>query len=56
MNLASFLTALTVLLIVAVMIRSLIKEKKEGKCSCGCSSCNGVCSHRFEQEDRGDKK
>jgi len=56
MNLASLLTALVVLLIVMLMVRSLIKEKKAGRCSCGCSSCNGVCSHCLEPTDKGERK
>ncbi|MBQ3459592.1 MAG: FeoB-associated Cys-rich membrane protein [Solobacterium sp.] len=54
MNPASFLAALIVLLIVIVMVRSLIKKKKTGKCSCGCSSCNGTCSHCLSSADKGD--
>ena len=56
MNLASLLSGLVVILIVILMIRSLIKEKKTGRCSCGCSSCNNVCTHCLESADKGDKK
>ncbi len=54
MNLATLLAALLVLLMVIAMIRSLIKENRAGKGSCGCSSCNGFCSHCLKTADKGD--
>ncbi len=33
------------LIVIAVATRSIIKDKKSGKCSCGCSSCGcGGCT------------
>lgn len=46
-NIGSFITAMVLLVIVALIVRHLIKSKKEGKssCGCGCSQCamNGAC-------------
>ena len=45
MNPSTIIAGAVVLLIIIVLIRSLLKEKKSGKCSCGCSSCSGKCPH-----------
>ena len=44
-NLASIVLLIVVALIVFFIVRNKIKEKKQGKCSCGCSGCSG-CSPR----------
>ncbi|MBQ6509492.1 MAG: FeoB-associated Cys-rich membrane protein [Flexilinea sp.] len=44
-NLASIVLLIVVALIVFFIVRSKIKEKKQGKCSCRCSGCSG-CSPR----------
>lgn len=44
-NLASIVLMFVAALIVFFIVRSKIKEKKQGKCSCGCSGCSG-CSPR----------
>ncbi len=44
-NIASIMLLIVVALIVFFIVRSKIKEKKQGKCSCGCSGCSG-CSPR----------
>lgn len=43
-NAASILAALAVLLLVALVIRGMIRDKKAGRSSCGgsCASC-GAC-------------
>ena len=45
-NLATILISLVLLAIVALIVRYLIRQKKQGKSSCGgnCSCC-GECSH-----------
>jgi hypothetical protein len=45
MNLASWIAGLVVLAIAALIVRNMIIEKRNGKCSCGCSSCSGTCPH-----------
>lgn len=46
-NLATLLISLALLILVALIIRSLVKNKKSGKsgCGCNCSSCpmGGSC-------------
>lgn len=42
-NGASLVLLLAVLAIVYFMIRSSIREKKQGKCSCGCGGSCGRC-------------
>ena len=54
MNLATVVTGLVVLAIVCLAVRSLIKEKKNGGCGCGCTSCTGACPHCGTQiKERG---
>ncbi|MFQ6862016.1 MAG: FeoB-associated Cys-rich membrane protein [Beduini sp.] len=39
---------LIVVLVVALIIRNMIKDKKAGKsiqCSCGCGNCQRHCHH-----------
>ena len=45
-NLDTILISLVLLAIVALIVRYLIRQKKQGKSSCGgnCSCCGG-CSH-----------
>ncbi|GCA67675.1 hypothetical protein KGMB01110_21110 [Mediterraneibacter butyricigenes] len=45
MNLGTFFVALVLVVIVGLVIRSLYKDKKAGKHSCGgnCGAC-GMCS------------
>ena len=57
MNLASCITGFVVLVIVFLLIRNMIKEKRSGKCSCGCSSCSEACPHCLTPiKKRGDEK
>ncbi len=57
MNLATLITGIIVLLIVVLAIRSLIRERRSGKCSCGCSSCSGSCPHcAVFMKNKGEKK
>ena len=40
-NIGSILICLVLLAVVALILRSLLRQKKQGKssCGCGCSSC-----------------
>lgn len=33
------------LIIVVLIVRSKIREHKQGGCNCGCPGCNGSCGH-----------
>lgn len=49
MNFGTLVVGLLLVLMVIGVIRSLVKKKKEGKCSCGCDcgtcgGCSGVSS------------
>lgn len=46
-NIGTILICLVLILIVAAIIRSMVKDKKAGKSSCGgnCSHCGGSCCH-----------
>ena len=45
-NLASIVLLLVMALIVFFIVRSKIKQKKQGTCSCGCSGCSGCAAHQ----------
>ena len=53
-NIASIIICAALIVIVALLIYSMIRNKKKGRssCSCGCSGCamNGVC----HAKDAGD--
>lgn len=44
-NIGTAATGAVLLAVVAAIIRSMIKNKKEGKssCGCGCEGCNRKC-------------
>jgi hypothetical protein len=44
-NLGTIVIAAALILIVALIIRKMIRDKKNGKsfCGCDCSSCGGSC-------------
>ena len=44
-NIGSILICLVLLAVVALILRSLIRQKKQGKSSCGCAHCamQGAC-------------
>ena len=44
-NLASIVLLLVVAAIVFFLIRSKIKERKQGSCGCGCEGCGGCAAH-----------
>ncbi len=46
-NIGTILICLVLILIVAAIIRSIVRDKKAGKSSCGgnCSHCGGSCCH-----------
>ena len=45
-NIGSIIVSLVLVFIVILAARSVIKDKKSGKCSCGgsCGGCGGGCS------------
>lgn len=46
MNLATVIVALVLVLVCALIVRSMIKDKKAGRSSCGgdCSHCGSACT------------
>lgn len=46
MNLATIIVALILFIICVLVVRSMIKNRKYGSCSCGndCSCCASQCS------------
>ena len=45
MNFVDVLLSLAIAACVALVVRKLIRDKREGKTCCGCSGCSGSCSH-----------
>lgn len=45
-NFASIILLLVVAAMVFFLVRSKIKDRKQGKCSCGCEGCNGCTTHQ----------
>lgn len=45
-NLASIVLLLVVAAIVFFLIRSKIKERKQGSCGCGCEGCSGCTAQK----------
>lgn len=45
-NIGTILISLVLLAVVALIIRSMVHDKKQGKSSCGgnCASCGGCCA------------
>ena len=41
----SFITGIILLIIIALIIRSKMIERKQGGCNCGCPGCSGKCQH-----------
>ena len=46
-NIGTILICLVLILIVSAIIRSIVRDKKAGKSTCGgnCSHCGGSCHH-----------
>lgn len=55
-NLGTIIVCLLLILLVAMIIRNMIKDKKAGKTSCAhdCSSCGMSCSCNKVQELKND--
>jgi len=45
-NLASIILLLVVATIIVLIVRKKFKDKKYGKCSCGCDHCCGCAAHQ----------
>lgn len=45
-NISTILVSLMLLAVVILIVRSMIRDKKQGKSSCGgnCASCGGCCA------------
>ncbi len=44
-NIASIMLLLVVAAIVFFLVRSKIKQRKQGSCGCGCEGCRGCTAH-----------
>ncbi|MBQ9269102.1 MAG: FeoB-associated Cys-rich membrane protein [Oscillospiraceae bacterium] len=45
-NIASLVFLLVVVAIVFFLVRSKLRERKQGSCGCGCSGCSGCAAHK----------
>ncbi len=45
-NIASIVLLLLVASIVFFLLRSRIKQRKQGSCGCGCEGCSGCAAHK----------
>ena len=56
-NIGSFLICLVLLAVVALILRSLLRQKKQGKfsCGCGCAHCamQGACQSGAQPQAKG---
>ena len=55
----TFITGVVLIGIVALIIRSMIRDKKNGKslqCGVGCKHCAGHCHDKALQKKKDDKK
>ena len=44
-NLATIVLLLVVAAILFFIVRSKIKQRKQGTCGCGCEGCSGCAAH-----------
>ena len=51
-NSASMVLLLVVAAIVFFLLRSRIREHKQGSCGCGCSGCTKECPVRQEEKTK----
>ena len=49
MSAVDILLILAVLAAAALAVRSIVKRRKSGGCSCGCSDCTASCGERKKQ-------
>ncbi len=45
-NFASLVLLFVVAAIVFFLLRSKIKQRKQGTCGCGCEGCSGCAAHK----------
>ena len=45
-NIASIVLLLAVVAMVFFLVRSKIKERKQGSCGCGCEGCSGCTAQK----------
>ena len=57
-NIGTILISAVLLLVVVLIIRKLVKDKKKGKSSCGCNcahcAMSGSCHQKYQSNRRGD--
>jgi len=46
MNIWDIIIAAVISLIIIAAVRNIIKNKKSGKCSCGCDGCTRKCKNK----------
>lgn len=39
MNIESILTLVVLIIVIGISVYKIIRNKRDGKCSCGCESC-----------------
>ncbi|MCR4896961.1 MAG: FeoB-associated Cys-rich membrane protein [Lachnospiraceae bacterium] len=58
-NLGTIVCSLVLILMVGLALKSVISERKNGSCKCGCSGCpgcNGCCPHSRKEERKDETK
>ncbi|MBQ1310444.1 MAG: FeoB-associated Cys-rich membrane protein [Blautia sp.] len=50
MNIWDLILAAVLLLVLLGAVRTMIRRKKSGSCSCGCSSCSGCPSSKSSKK------
>lgn len=48
-SLSTILVVFVLIFVVGLAIRSIIKDRKKGRCSCGCEGCSG-CIAKSERK------
>lgn len=49
MNITDIILILIIAAALVLAVRSTIKQRRTGGCSCGCSGCNMQCSKKQKQ-------
>ncbi len=55
-NIATIVAAAVLFLIVGLIIKSKLKEHKQGGCGCGCPGCTGSCPHTASNKNKTEEK